>query len=82
MGGYRRSPQHLPIEGSVALTVRVVFLAIGAAISGSDAEQPVDKADLALCSWFFEDAMFAAYHAHDLETLELCNTSNRKSATS
>jgi dihydropyrimidinase len=47
-----------------------VFLAIGASISGSDAEQPVDEVDLTLCPLSFEDAVTAPDHAHDFETLD------------
>lgn len=48
----------------------VVFCAFGAAVSGSDAEQVVDEADLALRTWFFEHAVATADHAHDLESLD------------
>ena len=48
----------------------VVFPAFGAAISGSDAEQVVDEADLALRTWLFGHAVATADHAHDLEALD------------
>jgi hypothetical protein len=40
----------------------VVFPAFGAAISGRVAEQVVDEADLALCTWFLEHAVAKADH--------------------
>ena len=55
---------------SVHELAAAVFPAFGAAISGSDAEEVVDEADLALRTWFLEHAVATADHAHDLESLD------------